>query len=96
MFYQHVWTKEGSLAGVIVDYELEDDFHYELTGENWLRFSNTVLNDSLPETKAFSLLIEKYGLDTTEGLFAFENTLDELEIQYRKIAYVEFSDGSVR
>ncbi len=87
VFYQHIWTKEGDLAGVIVDYELEDDFHYELTSENWLQFSNKVLDPSLPEHISFSLFLEKHGLNTTEGLFAFETTLNDLGIQYKKIAY---------
>lgn len=87
VFYQHVWTKEEDLAGVIVDYELDDDFHYELTSENWLQFSNNVLTPSMPERNAFSLFIEKHGLNTSKGLFAFETTLDDLGIQYKKIAY---------
>lgn len=87
VFYRHVRTKDGSLAGVIVDYEFEDDFHYELTGENWLQFSNKALSKSLSETKAFSKFIEKHGLDTSEGIFSFETTLDDLGIQYKKMAY---------
>ena len=30
VYYRHVNTKEGNLTGVIVDYEFDDDFHYEL------------------------------------------------------------------
>ena len=87
VYYRHVKTKEGNLTGVIVDYELDDDFHYELTAENWHLFVEKVLNKSLPETRAFSLFLEKHGLNTTEGVFAFENTLNDLDIKYKKIAY---------
>ena len=72
--------------GVVVDYELADDFHYELLAADWKRFRDEHLGGA-EESEAFRAFIEEHGLDTFAGRFAFENALKEADIVFQKIAF---------
>ena len=77
---------EGNPAGVIVDYEFADDFHYSLDKEAWQSFCDIYLNGE-DNQYAFREFLAKKGLDTIEGEFAFEDALTASGIKYKKMAF---------
>ncbi len=78
VYYRHVYTEDGILSGVIVDYELADDFHYELTGDAWKQFSARYFHgdDELQAFRAF--------LASNQEWSAFEKALDAAGIEFKK------------
>ena len=81
VYYRHVYAGDGSLAGVIVDYELADDFHYELTSDAWKMFSERCLKGD-DELQGF-----QFFLTSHPGLFAFEDMLKAENIDFKKLAF---------
>jgi hypothetical protein len=81
IFYRHVYRDDSSLAGVIVDYERADDFHYELERDGWDEFCERYLmgTDSAAAFKEF--------LVAHPALFAFEDALEDAGIEFTKIAF---------
>lgn len=71
VYYRHVYGKDGTLSGVIVDFETADDFHYELTAEDWERFTGSYL-EGADEEQAFRDFFKSHA-----GLFAFEHALQK-------------------
>lgn len=86
VYYRHAYNKEGNLAGVIIDYELADDFHYELLTENWQAFCSRYLNGE-DNVQAFRAFLMEKGLESVQGIFAFERALKEANITYQKMAF---------
>ena len=81
IFYRHVYWDDSTLAGVIVDYERADDFHYELEEGEWKAFCDRYLMGT-DEVSAF-----KDFFIAHPALFAFEDALDNAGIEYTKVAF---------
>lgn len=80
-----VWSNNaGAAVGVTVDFEIADDFHYELLIADWHKFLKEVLSvtDITASTVAFRDFLANY-----EGLFAFEDELKLHGIEFKKIAF---------
>lgn len=80
-----VWSdNSGAAVGVTVDFEIADDFHYELLIADWRSFLKEVLSvtDITASTGAF-----RDFLANNEGLFAFEDELKLHGIEFKKIAF---------
>jgi len=86
VYYRHAFDLKSEVAGVIVDYEFADDFHYELLAEDWKVFCKKYLAGR-DDTEAFKGFIVEHGLDTFNGKFAFENALSASGIKYKKMAF---------
>lgn len=80
-----VWTdKSNKVVGVTVNFELPNDFHYELSIDEWMKFLEKVLeNTSLEKTQK---LFEKFLCENND-IFKFEDTLKLYGIKYDKIAF---------
>ena len=83
-FYR-TWTDQaGSEIGVTVDFEIDNDFHYEMPISEWQRFVEEVLHAGKSDdlTAAF----RDYFLKN-KGLFAFERDLRIYGKGYQKIFF---------
>lgn len=81
VYYRHVYREDGTLAGVIVDYELAYDFHYEMTAEAWKKFSARYFH-GYDELQAF-----RNFLSLNREPSAFEKALNEAGIEFRKVSF---------
>ena len=84
VFYR-VWTdQKGAEIGVSVDFEIDNDFHYELPLSEWQRFVKTVLrvSDSSGVTEA----IREYFIKNPK-LFDFERDLRIYNIWYEQFFF---------
>ena len=86
VYFRRACDGSGNPAGVIVDYELEDDFHYELPATAWQAFCGRYLHGA-DDVQAFAEFIKENGLETFKGKYAFENALKEAGIEYQKAAF---------
>ena len=86
VYLRHAYDQNGNPAGVIVDYELADDYHYELLADAWQAFCGRYLNGA-DEIPAFTEFIKENGLETFKGRYAFENALKEAGIDYKRAAF---------
>jgi len=83
-FYR-TWTDQaGSEIGVTVDFEIDNDFHYEMLISEWRRFLTKVLRVAEPDDVTDAL--RGYFL-LNEGLFDFERDLKFHGIVFQKIAF---------
>ena len=80
------FDSDGEPAGVIVDYEFADDFHYTLNENAWQSFCDEYLNGN-NSPYAFRDFLSEHSLDTVEGEFAFEDALKASNIEFKKIAF---------
>lgn len=81
----HIWSdNKGIAVGVTVDFEVADDFHYELLTEDWHRFLFEVL--CIADMSAAITVFQGF-LKRNTNLFAFEEALNEHGIKYKKIAF---------
>lgn len=81
----HIWSdNKGIAVGVTVDFEVADDFHYELLTEDWHRFLFEVL--CIADMSAPITVFQGF-LKRNTNLFAFEEALNEHGIKYKKIAF---------
>jgi hypothetical protein len=80
-----IWTdSENSIVGVTVNFEVADDYHYELLINEWMKFLDKVLKTiNLESTQK---LFEKF-LYENNNMFDFEDTLKMHGIMYEKIAF---------
>jgi hypothetical protein len=80
-----IWTdSENSIVGVTVNFEVADDYHYELLIIEWMKFLEKVLKTiNLENTQK---LFEKF-LYENNNMFDFEATLKMHGIMYEKIAF---------
>ncbi len=76
--------KNGVAVGVTINFEMANDFHYELLMSDWNKFLEEVLHDNEPMNteRAFREFINK-----NNQLFAFQEVLDANAIKYKKIAF---------
>jgi len=80
-----VWSNNaGAAVGVTVDFEIADDFHYELLIADWHKFLKEVL--SVTDITASTVAFRDF-LANNEGLFAFEDELKLHGIEFKKIAF---------
>ena len=80
-----VWSDNaGAAVGVTVDFETADDFHYELLIADWHRFLFEVL--CIADMSAAITVFQGF-LKGNTNLFAFEESLNEHGIKYKKIAF---------
>ena len=86
VYYRHIYDENDEIIGVCVDFECSDDFHYELLANDWQRFCNTFLEQG-DEKQMFQQFLEKKGLNTVDGLFAFERALERENIPFKKISF---------
>lgn len=83
--YYRLWfDKAGNEIGAGVDFETENDFHYEMPISEWNRFVKKVLRigDSDDVTTAFRNYFVK-----NKGLFDFERDLSVFGIGFQKIFF---------
>lgn len=86
IYYRHTYDQNGTLLGVTVDYEYADNYHYELTAENWDLFCREYLRED-NELQAFKSFIDRYEPGSFERKFSFENALNASGIEYQKIPF---------
>lgn len=80
-----IWSdNKGIAVGVTVNFEVADDFHYELLIPDWHRFLKEVL--SVTDITASTVAFHDF-LANNEGLFAFEDELKLHGIEFKKIAF---------
>lgn len=82
----HYYHTEEEMLGVGISFYYADDFHYEILTENWLKWLNLAfdckdLNEGLKEVKAF--------FERNTDKFAFEQSLTDYNIEFKKIAYYD-------
>jgi hypothetical protein len=80
-----IWTDdENNVIGVTVNFEVADDFHYELSIEEWMKFLDKVLKttDLTNTQKLFKIF-----LCENNKMFDFEYALQLHGIKYDKIAF---------
>lgn len=80
-----IWSdNDGTAVGVTVDFEIDNDFHYELLMSDWNRFLAEVLHDTNPAntTKVFGEYLHK-----CKCVFSFEEDLNSIGIKYEKVAF---------
>lgn len=80
-----IWLdNDGVPVGVTINFEMTNDFHYELLIHDWNRFLKEVLRDSNPinTERLFTEFI-----NNSNQQFAFEEKLDAKGIKYKKIAF---------
>ncbi|MCC7574556.1 hypothetical protein KO361_03105 [Candidatus Woesearchaeota archaeon] len=84
VFYRIWHDNAGTEIGATVDFELANDFHYELLISEWRRVLTNILGVSEPGevTAKFSDYFEKH-----KGVFDFESSLIIHGIVFQKIAY---------
>ncbi len=83
-FYR-TWTDQaGSEIGVTVDFEIDNDFHYEMPISEWRRFLNDVLH--VDESDDVTIVFRNYFV-RNNGLFDFERDLRIFGIGYQKIFF---------
>ena len=80
-----IWTGSGNrIVGITVNFEIADDYHYELLIEEWIKFHAAVLKSTnLDETKK---LFENFLCENNE-MFDFEDALKLHGIKYEKAAF---------
>lgn len=78
-----IWTDNSkALIGVSINFEYADDVHYNLSYSDWIRFLEDYLNiDS--ENHNISL----HNFFSVSDCFNFEDSLQECNISYDKIAF---------
>ncbi len=83
-FYR-TWTDNaGAEIGATVDFEIDNDFHYDMPISEWLRFLNNVLH--VDESDDVTMMFRNYFV-RNKGLFDFERDLRMNGIEYQKIAF---------
>ncbi len=80
-----IWLdNDGVPVGVTINFDMANDFHYELLIHDWNRFLEEVLQDSN------SINTERFFrefINSNNFPLAFEEMLDEKAIKYKKIAF---------
>jgi len=84
VFYRTWHDQAGNEMGVTVDFEIDNDFHYEMPASEWQRFLTKVLRVAEPDDVTDAL--RGYFL-LNEGLFDFERDLKFHGIVFQKIAF---------
>ncbi len=84
VFYRTWHDAAGNEIGVTLDFEIDNDFHYEMPVGEWQRFLKEVLRVAEPDDITDAL--RGYFL-LNEGLFDFERDLKIHAISYQKIAF---------
>jgi hypothetical protein len=80
-----IWTENGdNIIGVTVNFEEADDYHYDLTIEEWMKFITKVLTNS--DIEKTPELFKKFLCENTE-IFAFQDALEAQQIKFEKIAF---------
>jgi hypothetical protein len=80
-----IWLdNDGNAVGITVNFEMANDFHYELLMPDWNEFLEEVLHDIDPinTERLFGEFI-----NSNNHPFAFEEMLDAKAIRYKKIAF---------
>lgn len=80
-----VWRDPAGVEiGVTVDFEVANDFHYEMPISEWRRVLTNILGVSEPDevTAKFGDYFEKH-----KGIFDFESSLRIYGIVFQKIAF---------
>lgn len=93
------YDSNQNIIAVKVSYEYADDFHYELSIEEWKKFCLRVLKpgDEIESFRAFlnetlNPVRNKQGFIEDYGKFAFEDKMRESQIIYSKFAYFSYDD----
>ena len=84
VFYRIWHDQAGDEIGATVDFETDNDFHYEMPTSEWQRFLTKVLH--LTEPYDVTDALRGYFL-LNEGLFDFEGDLRMHGIEFQKIAF---------
>jgi len=80
-----IWTdNENRVVGISVNFEVADDYHYELLIEEWMKFQTVVFKSTnLDEIKR---LFEKFLYENSK-MFDFQDALKLNGIKYKKAAF---------
>ena len=76
-----IWHFKDEIIGVSVNFEIANDVHYDIYYEEWLKFEDWVKFSN-------NKTLEEY-FENIDWL-SFQERLQQLEIQYDKIAYYDF------
>ncbi|MGB4659905.1 MAG: hypothetical protein WBI07_12035 [Mobilitalea sp.] len=80
-----IWTdSRDNIVGVTVNFEEADDYHYDLTIEEWIKFIIKVLINS--DFEKIPELFKIFLCENTE-IFAFQDALEAHKIKFDKIAF---------
>jgi|LSQX01.1.fsa_nt_gb hypothetical protein len=84
VFYRLWYDQAGTEIGATVDFEIDNDFHYEMPLSEWQKFLKVVLQ--IDESDDVTSALSDYFLKK-QGLFDFEADLKIHSIGYQKIAF---------
>jgi hypothetical protein len=84
-----IWIdSKESIIGVSVGFSRDiDEFYYDLSIEEWLKFLKMILKSS--DFGESQKLFSKFIRENEEDAFAFQHSLDFHEIKYDKIAFYD-------
>lgn len=99
VFLGYGYDSNQNIIAVKISYEYADDFHYELSIEEWKKFCLRFLKpgDEVESFRAFlnetlNPVRDKHGFVVDLGKFTFEEKMKEAQIHYLKFVFYSYDD----
>ena len=89
VYYRHVFDSEENVAGVIVDYEFGDDFHYDLLEKDWRSFCDRYLSGDDENYEQKLLELDKLSREAWQDWQGYQIQVRQMEekVEADSIAY---------